>query len=220
MVRVRADALGRHLVDGPLETGDLEGALAGQHRGDEVEGNVLAVELGVDKGADLGHQEVVRRVVVQEGNASKRQTGQDHGVRVAVLAKVILQLLGILVVRNAARKRTDQTVLVLAPGLEDKVEVLGVVVDVVVGEQDGLCAKGRVGPELLVQAVAAGHAVADGDVVAGDEVGGRRGLEIVPDDDDLFQRGDLCAEDEVEGFVEVARSLVGLNGDAVAEHVS
>lgn len=218
MVRVRADALGRHLVDRPLETGYLEGTLAGQHRGDEVEGNVLAVELGVDKGADLGHEEVVRRVVVKKGDAGKGETRQDHGIRVAVLAKVVLELLGVLIIGDAARKGADEAVLVLAPGLEDKVEVLGVVVDVVVGEQDGLGAEGRVGPELLVEAVAAGHAVADRDVVAGDEVGGCRGLEIVPDDDDLFQRGDLGAQDEVEGCVEVGGSLVGLNGDAESKN--
>jgi hypothetical protein len=107
-----------------------------------------------------------------------------------------------------------------APCLEDPFEILGPIVDVVVGEEDGLGLDLGVGDELLVQGVDGGDAVSDGDTVGGDKVGGWLLVEVVPDDNDLVQRGDLFAENDGEGAVELVGAVIRLEDDAGRNTVS
>lgn len=192
MARLGADALRRRRVDGRLEARDLQRAGAGQHRGDVVERNVLAVELVVDVPPQPAHQRILGRVVLHERDVHKRQAREDEGIRLGLLAAKVVLPRAVALLHDAPCKGTRDAVLPLTtPGLEHKVEVRGLVVDVVVGEQDGLGLVGRVGPELLVEAVGAREAVADVDAVGGGVVGRGRVLEVVPDDDDLVEGGDV-----------------------------
>lgn len=211
-----ANALGRVHVLVPVKPVGLQRSVSSQRRRDVVERNVLAVEVAIDVLPDLDGLGRIRRVVVEVGNVGEAQVGEHHGVLVLALlvgAKVVVPL-AILALDGAAGESADQAELAkLAPGLEDPFEVIGLVVDVVVGEQDGLGLKLGIRDELLVQAVFRRHPVAHFDAVLRDIIGGRFLVQIVPDNDNLVQRGDVLGENGLQGALEFLWSVVGLHCD-------
>ena len=71
----------------------------------------------------------------------------------------------------------------LSPCLEDEFEVVGVVVYVVIREQDGLSLVFGIRPELLVETVALRLSVPNGNAVLGNVILWGVVFEVVPDDD-------------------------------------
>ena len=216
MALLTADTLRRVKVDVALLAIDLERAKASKLRGHVVESDILAVEVLINVVADSDRVgEVIRGVVVKEGNVGEAQVGQNHRVDVltrlvgaeSVLPLVVLEL-------GAARQSTDEPEAAeLAPRLEDELEILGVVVDVVIGEKKGLGLVLGVGDELLVEAVGRRHPVVDLDTKFRLIVGGSRLVEVVPDDPNFEEGWDLLAQKSSEGAVELLRALVGLHDD-------
>ena len=103
------------------------------------------------------------------------------------------------------------------PLLESVFQITGgVVVPIIVREENALCSVERIGEELLVQAVLLGTAVAHEDAVLAHVVWGRCLVDLVPDDDDFVEGGDFVFGEVKKGFVELGGALVGLDGDAAS----
>lgn len=203
-----ADAVLPTGVDGVLEAHDLQWAVARQHGHDVVESNIFAVELFVNQISNVGHQRVVRRVIVEERDMCKGQTREDHRVSVPASGKAVL-VLTILADGVRTRECSHDAILgVLLPVVEDEAHIIRLIVAVVVGQEDGLGADFRIGPELHVQTVARRHSEPHPDIVIRDEVGWRCRVDFVPDDDDFVERWDLFAQDETQGRVETIRPLI------------
>lgn len=211
-----ADALGRVCIEVLLEAVGLEGTPACELGGDIVEGNVFAVEIFVHVFADLDGLWGFGGVVVEVGNVGEAQVGQDHGVVVLALlvgAEAVFPF-SVHVFVGATGEGSNETVLAeLAPALENPFEIVGVVVDIVIGEKDGLGLVFDVGDQLLIETVVAGHSVADLDSVLGDVVGGRGLVEIVPDNDYFIEGRDILGCQSIEVILELLWSVVGLHSN-------
>lgn len=213
-----ADGLLGDVVDVVLVAVDQKRAIAGEEGGHKVHGNVFAVESVVDVLSDLDHGGFVGRVVLHEGDVSKGEVGENHGVDVLLVLVVVAKavapcspLVGRGTTSEGSRHATPAK---LAPCLVDKFEILGVVVDVVVGQEHSLGGEIGVGPQLLVEAVALRATEADRHAIVALVVGRGFRFEVVPDDDNFEERGDFFLEENVEGVVEFLWSLVGLHGDS------
>lgn len=183
-----------------------------------VERNVLAVEVLVDIVADLNRLECIGGVVVEVGNVREAQVRQDHRVMVltrTVRAKGVL-VFALLVLIRAARQSADQAKLSkVAPRLEHPFQIIGRIVDIVVGQEDGLGLVVWVWNEFLVETVHLRHPVPHFDTEIRDVVWRRGLLKVVPNDDDLMQRWDLLGGNRRQGALELIRPLVGLHGDSM-----
>lgn len=168
---------------------DQQRPSSSEHRRHKVERNVLAIEFLVDRFSDLGDDRLIREIVVQEADVSKRKIGENQRVRffASECAKVV-DPIALIIELGAARQGASHAVLAeFAPALEDKLEIVRPVVNIVVGEENALRFVRRVRPDLLVQAVACGLAIAHANAMIC-FVGGRGIIvEIVPDYDDLVQ---------------------------------
>ena len=92
----------------------------------------------------------------------------------------------------------------------------GVVIPVIVREEDALCSVEGIGEELLVQAVLLGTTIAHENAVFAHVVWGWCLVDFVPDDDDFVEGGDFVFGEVEEGFVELSGALVGLDGDTAS----
>lgn len=212
-----ADALSRLVVDILVAALDQEGSGSGEIRYDIVEGNVLAIEVVVDIITNLLHDGVVGRVVVEEGHVGEAQVCDDHGVDilVAVLGAEAVAPVALGVWGCTARKSSRQSMPTkLAPRLKGKLEVLRLIVYIVVRKQHGLGLEVRIRQELHVEAVALRHPVAHGHARLGLEVAGGLLLEVVPDDDNFVQRGNLLGQDNAKRLVELLGPLISLHRDS------
>lgn len=81
-----------------------------------------------------------------------------------------------------ASKGADHAILILAPGLERELHVLGVIVDVVVVQKNGLGAIFWIRPELLIHAVLCRLVIDDSDAMLRRKIFRHRCLVIIPDD--------------------------------------
>lgn len=132
---------------------DPDGRTAGEALGNVVEGEVFAVEVVVDVVSKLHHEAVVGRVVIQESNVNKRQTGQDHVV-IPILSRQDVVHPALVIQARCARPCADQAISSrVAPGIERKVQIFAGVVCVVVAEEDCLCPGSGLRLEFLVEAV-------------------------------------------------------------------
>lgn len=138
----------------------------------------------------------------------KGQTREDHRVPVPASGKAVL-VLAILADGVGTWKRAHDPILgMLLPVVEDEAHIIGLVVAVVVRQEDGLRAEFRIGPELHVETVAWRHSESHPDIVIRDEVGWRCRVDFVPDDDDFVERWDLFAQDKTQGRVETIGPLI------------
>lgn len=218
VARLLADALSRLIVDILVATLDQERSGAGEVRRDIVEGNVLAIEVLVDIITDFLHDRVVGRVVVEEGHVGEAQVCDDHGVDIliAVLGAEAVAPVALGVWGCTTRQSSRQSMLTkLAPRLKGKLEVLRLIVYIVVRKQHGLGLEVRIRQELHVEAVALRHPVTHGHARLGLEVAGGLLLEVVPDDDNFVERGNLLGQDNAKRLVELLGPLISLHRDSI-----
>ena len=198
---------------------DQQWSFTRQHTRDKVQRNVFAVKAIVNQLANTGHDIIFRVIILQIGNMRKGKTSENHAITILPLAvKVIHRRFSDFIHSPASSKSTCETMHTRAtPLLESIFQIAsGVVVPVIVREEDALCSVEGIGEEFLVQAVLLGAAVAHEDAVLAHVVWGWCLVNLVPDDDDFVEGGDFVFGEVKEGFVELGGALVGLDGDAAS----
>lgn len=192
----RADPLARPRVVIVLSPLDVQRALARQHRSHKVHGNVLAVENVGDVVPDLPHLGVVRGVEVHDGYVHKRQVGEDDGVLFrscdlafhSVLLAEFVPPASLWLPCSAPWRASHYAALpVFPPCVEHKIEILGVVVNVVVLMENGLGSVLLIGQKAHVQALVWWLAIPHTDPVLGDIVTRWCRVDVDPDNHNLVQ---------------------------------